>query len=107
MATHFARSTRDKESETRTRYPACCKLYDPRSFNIERIMNNARMKKDEDYLKFMEKRPSFSYLLDFQEPYVTKNTVFGGVPLGSCLAHQVRNFGRPGTTFIVNSEITR
>ena len=53
----------------------------------------------------MKKRPPFSYLLDFQEPSVTINTVFGDVPLGSCLVHQLRDFGRPGTKFILNREI--
>ena len=105
MATHFARSITDEESEKRKRDPVRCKLYDLRSFNVHHIMNNARMKKEADYLKSMEKRPPFSYLLDFQEPSVTINTVFGDVPLGSCLAHQLRDFGRPGNKFIFNREI--
>ena len=87
MATHFARSITDEESGKRKGDPVRCKLYDPRSFNVHHIMNNARMKKEADYLKSMEKRPPSSYLLDFQEPSVTINTVFGDVPLGSCLAH--------------------
>ena len=53
----------------------------------------------------MEKWPPFSYLLDIQESSVTINKVFGDVPLGSCLAHQPRDFGRPGTKFILNCEI--
>ena len=105
MATHFARSKTDEESETRRRDPVYCKLYDPRSSNVQHIMNNVRMKKEADHLKSMEHRPPSSYLLDFQEPSVTINTVFGEVPLGSCLAHQLRDFGRHGTKFIFISEI--
>ena len=105
MTTHFAQSTTDKESETRKREAVHCKLYNPRSFNVQHIMNNAKMRKGADYLKAVEKRPPFSYLLDFLEPSVTITTVFGDVPLGSCLTHQLRDFGRPRTKFIFHHEI--
>ena len=33
------------------------------------------------------------------------NTVFGNLPLGSCLAYQLQDYGRPNTIFVNN--ITR
>jgi hypothetical protein len=54
-------------------------------------------------LKQRDKPPPFSYLLSDQEASSTINTVFGNVPLGSCLAYQMQNFGRPNTVFIINA----
>ena len=51
------------------------------------------------YLRQKEKPPPFSYLLADQEPI---NTVFGNVPLRSCLSYQLQDFGRPKIKFITN-----
>ena len=51
-------------------------------------------------LKRQEKPPPFSYLLSDQEPTMLINTVFGNMPLGSCLSYQLQDFGRPNTQFI-------
>ena len=42
------------------------------------------------------------YLLSDQEPCLLMNTVFGNVPLGSCLAYQLQDHGRPNTRFASN-----
>ena len=49
-----------------------------------------------------EQTPPFSYLLSGQEPTIKVNTVFGNVPLGSPLAYQLQDFGRPNTKFNFN-----
>jgi hypothetical protein len=54
-------------------------------------------------LKQRDKPPPFSYLLSDQEASLTVNTVFGNMPLGSCLAYQMQDFGRPNTVFIINA----
>ena len=64
-------------------------------------MYSARMREQIDYLKSLEKRPPFSYLLDFQESAVTIGKVFGHMPLGSCLALETGTFvGK--CSFIIN-----
>ena len=50
----------------------------------------------------MNKSPPFSYLLSDQEPTIKVNTVIGNVPLGSPLAYQLQDFGRPNTKFHFN-----
>ena len=60
-----------------------------------------------NYLKGKDKKPSFSYLLEDQEPSMQINTVFGNMPLGSCLSYQLQDFGRPGTKFFSTRNIVK
>ena len=52
-----------------------------------------------NYLKGKDKKPPFSYLLEDQEPPMQFNTVFGNIPLDSCLSYQLQDFLRPGRKF--------
>ena len=54
------------------------------------------------YLRQKEKPPPLSYLIADQEPVLKINTIFGNVPLGSCLSCQLQDFGRPKNKFITN-----
>ena len=60
-----------------------------------------------NYLKGKDRKPPFSYLLEDQEPPMQINTVFGNMPLGSCLTYQLQDFGRPGTTFFSTRNIVK
>lgn len=55
------------------------------------------------HLQNKENHPPFSYLLMDQEPGLRVNTVFGNLPLGSCLGYQLQDYGRPNTTFLTNN----
>ena len=55
-----------------------------------------------DNLKRREIPHTFSYLLSDQEPSLSMNTVFRNVPLGACLAYQLKDHGRPNTRFVSN-----
>ena len=52
-----------------------------------------------EIMRIKNKPPPFSYLLSDQEPTIKVNTVFENVPLGSPLAYQLHDFGRPKFLF--------
>ena len=60
-----------------------------------------------NYLKGQDKKPLFSYLLEDQEPPIQINTVFGNMPLGSCLSYQLQDFGRSGAKFFSTRNIVK
>ena len=99
MATHYARSATDKTPVTRKKDPVRCELHDARAPFARQSMGREAIMTEVNYLKGKDKKPPFSYLLEDQEPPMQINTVFGNMPLGSCLSYQLQEFGRPGTKF--------
>lgn len=100
MGTHYARAATDRSGE-RNRDPVKCKLYEARGpklreVDMQHVLSNVEM------MRIKDKPPPFSYLLSDQEPTIKVNTVFGNVPLGSPLAYQLQDFGRPNTKFHFN-----
>ena len=107
MATHYARSATDKTPVTRKKDPVRCKLYDARAPFARQSMGSETIMTEVNYLKGKDKKPPFSYLLEDQEPPMQINTVFGNMPLGSCLSYQLQDFGRPGTKFFSTRNIVK
>ena len=58
---------------------------------------------DSMFLQGKDKPPPFAYLLRDQEPSMKVNTGLGNVTLGSTLAYQLLDFGRPNTPFHSNA----
>ena len=101
MGTHYARSETDRNGE-RSRDPIRCKLYDARGPALRCGLQRQHVIDQVVHLNQKETPPPFSYLLSDQEPGLLINTVFGNLPLGACLAHQLQDYGRPNTTFLTN-----
>ena len=99
MAIHYARAATDQDG-ARKRDPVKCKLYDARGPDAKAGLSSCHVMDHVSQLKRQEKPPPFSYLLSDQEPTMLINTVFGNMPLGSCLSYQLQDFGRPNTRFI-------
>ena len=99
MGTHNAKAQNDQTGE-RKRDPAWCKLDDDRGPSARAGLARSHVISEVLYLKQKEKQPPSSYLLPNQEPGLQVNTVFGNVPLGSCLSYQLQNFRKPKTKFI-------
>ena len=105
MATHYARSATDNAPDNHKKDPVSCKLYDARAAFARQSMGRETIMTEVNYLKGKDKKPSFSYLLEDQEPSMQINTAFGNMPLGSCLSYQLQDCGRPGTTFFSTRNI--
>lgn len=103
MSTHYAKAKTD-ENRKRKRDPVRCKLYDARGSTAQFGFPMVHVMSQVSHLKQKEKPPPFAYLLSDQEPAMQINTVFGNVPLGSCLSYQLQDFGRPNPRFITNFE---
>ena len=102
MGTHYARAETDRNEE-RSRDPVRCKLYDARGPSLRCGLQRQHVIDQVVHLKNKENPPPFSYLLSDQEPGLLVNTVFGNLPLGSCLGYQLQDYGRPNTTFLTNN----
>ena len=101
MGTHYGRAATDRSGKKEgNRDPVKCKLYEARGtglrVDMQHVLSNVEM------MRIKNKPPQFSYLLSDQEPTIKVNTVFGNVPLGSPLAYQLQDFGRPNTKFHCN-----
>ena len=99
MATHYAKSATDKTPDTHKKDLVGCKLYDARAPFSRQSMGRETVMTEVNYLKGKDTKPPFSYLLEDQELSMQINTVFGNMPLDSCLSYQLQNFGRPRTDF--------
>ena len=91
--THYARAATDRRGE-QNRDPVKCKLYEARGPGLRQVDMQHVLSKVE-ILRTKNKPPPFSYLLSDQEPTIKVNAVFGNAPLGSPLAYQLHDFGRP------------
>ena len=107
IGTHYARSATDNIPDNRKKDPIRCKLYDARAPFARQGMGRETIMTEVNYLKGKDKKPPFSYLLEDQEPTMQINTVFGNMPLGSCLSYQLQDFGRPGTKFFSTRNIVK
>ncbi|KAK6178656.1 hypothetical protein SNE40_011184 [Patella caerulea] len=102
MGTHFARSTTDQNE--RKRDPVKSKLYDARGADSKCGLKTEHIFSHAMDLKSKDPPPPFSYLLLDQEPTfaVDRPTVFGYMPVGSCLSYQLEDFGREPPKFFSN-----
>ena len=100
MGTHYAKAATDRSGEW-NRDPVKCKLYEARGPGLRQV-DMQHVLSNVEIMRIKNKPPPFSYLLSDQEPIIKVNTVFGNVPLGSPLAYQLQDFGRPNTKFLFN-----
>lgn len=99
MATHFANAVTDKKDDSRKKDPVRCKLYDARGFNVSDGLSASAVDAHVTYLKKLAKPPPFSYLLMEQDTPKNIKTVFGNVPVGSCLSYQLFDCANLTTQF--------
>ena len=100
MGTHYACAETDRVGE-RKRDPVNCKLYDARNSAIRKGLLMCLVMEQVDNLNRKGIPPPI-FLLSDREQSLLMNTVFGNVPLGACLAHQLWDHGQPNTRFVSN-----
>ncbi|KAK6184404.1 hypothetical protein SNE40_006885 [Patella caerulea] len=87
------------DQNERKQDPVKSKLYDARGADSKCGLKTEHIFSHTMDLKSKEPPPPFSYLLLDQEPTFVVDTVFGYMPVGSCLSYQLEDFGREPPKF--------